>query len=240
VVAARVLAGSLLTGSFLGPAFLLSFSAGVASTGVMCLLSVFLPGRRPPVSGILGPVGISLAGSTAHVVTQLAVVALLFAGSSAVFTLLPILLGTALAGGVIVGVAVHRILPALDLAAAGGHGFLPGRILRPGDWVIAVALVAGFGATLLPNGSPQAAAVTVELHGRVVATLTLQENKMLDVEGSRIEVRDGAVGVVASDCRNKVCVRTGWRSRAGDLVVCVPKALIVRIGRTRTPAAITG
>lgn len=240
VLVARVLGGSLLTGSFLGPAFLLSISAGLTSTGVMCLLSVFLPGRRSPVSGILGPLGISLAGSTAHVVTQLAVVGLLFAGSSAVFTLLPVLLGTALAGGVIVGVAVFRILPALEPAAAGGHEYFPRQNIRPGDWVVAVALVAGFGASLLPSGSPDATAVTVEHHGRIVATLTLQEDRVLDVDGSRIQVRSGAVGVIASDCPNKVCIRTGWRSRAGDLVVCVPKALIVRIGGSRTPAAITG
>ncbi len=67
----RVLLVSLLTGSFLGPGFVLSLGGGVASTLLMGLASALL-------SSLFSPVGISLIGSMAHNLTQLTLAYLLF------------------------------------------------------------------------------------------------------------------------------------------------------------------
>jgi heptaprenyl diphosphate synthase len=240
VLLARVLGGSLLTGSFLGPAFVLSFCAGVASTGVMSLLSVVLPRGRTLNRGLLGPFGISLAGSTAHVVTQLVVVAFLFGAGSTVFALLPFLLATALVGGAIIGLTVLRILPALALSLSGELQRSLWRRIRMGDWVVIAALIVALGMSMRSGVSREGTVVTVEQHGQVVATLDLKENRAFEIGGTRIEVRNGAVRVAQATCPNQVCVRTGWRSRAGDLIICVPNGLFVRIGGAPAPAAITG
>jgi len=59
----RVLLSSLLTGTFPGPAFLLSFGGGVVSTMAMAVFS--------GVRGLFSAVGLSLIGAFFHNMTQL-------------------------------------------------------------------------------------------------------------------------------------------------------------------------
>jgi heptaprenyl diphosphate synthase len=67
----RVFAGSIIVGTFLGPAFALSLAGGVAGTLAMAALYRAMPAA-------FGPLGISLAGALAHNLAQLAAAHLLF------------------------------------------------------------------------------------------------------------------------------------------------------------------
>ena len=67
----RVFVGSFFTGTFLGPAFLLSFGAGVTSTAAMALSLKLAP-------RIFSPIGISLIGAMFHNITQLLIAYALF------------------------------------------------------------------------------------------------------------------------------------------------------------------
>ncbi len=60
----RVTIGSFITGTFLGPAFLLSFGAGIMSTFSMALVIRLTP-------RLFSPIGISIIGSMFHNITQL-------------------------------------------------------------------------------------------------------------------------------------------------------------------------
>ncbi len=44
-----------------------------------------------------------------------------------------------------------------------------------------------------------------------------------------VEIRDGAVSVVSSDCKEQVCVRTGHIRRPGGWIVCLPNRIFIRI-----------
>jgi hypothetical protein len=63
--------------------------------------------------------------------------------------------------------------------------------------------------------------------------MSLLQPSRTSIRGARgeltVEVRDGRAAVAFADCPNHVCVRTGWRSRAGDVIVCVPNRVIVCI-----------
>jgi heptaprenyl diphosphate synthase len=241
VVFLRVLAGSLITGSFFGPAFILAMSAGVVSAAVM-------GGLRGVTGRAFGPVGLSLAGSSAHVATQIAVVGLLYVRNAAVIHLLPLLLLTALAGGFVVGIVTSRLLPALT-----GSGVLPlpagaplSRKLTPWDAGAALLLSAIVVASFVLLPGTEGTAVLVEVAGRAVEKLDIHENREVTFRGEKgemkVEVRDGRVRVAEADCPNRICVRTGWRSREGEVIVCVPNRTVIRIlGRERNePGGITG
>ncbi len=43
------------------------------------------------------------------------------------------------------------------------------------------------------------------------------------------EVADGAVRVAESDCADKVCEHTGWISRSGASIVCLPRKVTVEV-----------
>jgi len=240
VVFLRVLVGSLVTGSFLGPAFILAMSAGVVSAVVM-------GGVRALARRAFSAVGVSLAGSTAHVSTQIAIVGLLYVRSTAVIHLLPILLFTALAGGLVVGIVTSRLLGAFagsGLFSPGGQS--PPRTFTAWDVAATIALVAVTGASFVAFSGSEGTLVLVDVAGKTVEKLDLHENRDVTIRGEigvlHIEVRQGKVRVADADCPNRICVRTGWRSREGEVIVCVPNKTVIRIvGETTTEVgAITG
>ncbi|MEW6674729.1 MAG: Gx transporter family protein [Nitrospirota bacterium] len=67
----RVILGSLFTGTFLGPAFILSFGGGVTSTLAMGLVLSLMP-------KLFGPVGLSLIGALFHNIAQLLLAYVIF------------------------------------------------------------------------------------------------------------------------------------------------------------------
>lgn len=97
--------------------------------------------------------------------------------------------------------------------------------------VLAAVTIASFfaGQLLASPGS----IVIVELNGNPVYKGNLSEDRKVTVRGTygdvRMQVREGRVGVVYADCPNNICVRTGWRTHAGESVICVPNRVVIRI-----------
>jgi heptaprenyl diphosphate synthase len=118
VVFTRVIAGSFLTGSLFTPSFILGLSGGIVSALAMA-------GAASLGSRVFSVIGISLIGSVAHVVTQLVVVMLLFVQNESLVFLLPLLLTSACAGGLIVGWLSSRMIEVMKAE----QGFLPGQTL---------------------------------------------------------------------------------------------------------------
>lgn len=106
IVVLRIVVGSLFVGTFMSPAFVLALSAGVASALAMALAKLL---RK----NIFSALGLSLIGSMTHVVVQLLIVRFIYVQNAAVLQLLPLLLLTALIGGLIVGWISVRLLRAL-------------------------------------------------------------------------------------------------------------------------------
>jgi heptaprenyl diphosphate synthase len=228
VVCIRVTAGSLLTGSFLGPSFLVALSAGLASGVAMALFRVVSPRST-------GPVGLSLVGATVHVTSQLGVVDLFFVRNSALAGLLPLLLLTALTGGIVVGFISARTLPLFDPALPGSPEGSTGwrSLMRPADFAIFASLLAAIVTSFLVFTGEAGSTVLIHVDGAMIGRMRLSDNAVITVRGIRgdvcIEVRDRKVRVLTAECPNGVCVRTGWRGNAGDVIVCVPNKTVIRI-----------
>lgn len=107
----RVLAGSLLIGTFLSPTFILSLSGALASTVTLILLSK-LPGQG------CSPIGYSIASAMAHMMAQFWVAYWLFIQHDGLFYLLPILMTAALGFGIVSGIIAIAILKKLPPVVA--------------------------------------------------------------------------------------------------------------------------
>jgi heptaprenyl diphosphate synthase len=105
----RVLAGSMLIGTFLSPTFLLSLS------GALCSILILKPATLLPGQGF-GPVGYSILAALAHMAGQFAVAYYLFIPHEALLHLLPVLLTVSLIFGVISGIITSRLLLACNSA----------------------------------------------------------------------------------------------------------------------------
>lgn len=99
----RVLAGSLLIGTFLSPTFMLSLA------GATCSILVLKPASKLPGRGF-GPVGYSILAAMAHMSGQFALAYFLFIPHAALLHLLPILLSASLLFGILCGVLAAMLL----------------------------------------------------------------------------------------------------------------------------------
>jgi|SRR5690554_3637877 len=111
--------------------------------------------------------------------------------------------------------------------------------LRKGDLIIIVVLII-IGVSIITYTTffaPRAAqgtTVVVEIDGEVAAQFPIYEDQAeIRFETSNgyniLEIADGRARIAEADCPDKLCVKTGWRQQVGQLIVCLPNRLIVRI-----------
>ena len=110
--------------------------------------------------------------------------------------------------------------------------------------VLAVAVAAGFYA---PKGGKGPLTVVVSAGGDVIEQGTLLELSGTHVYTHRgytltVEIADGTVNVVDSDCPGHDCQHTPPISRAGESIVCLPAQIVIHLEGTSTggPDVIVG
>jgi hypothetical protein len=112
--------------------------------------------------------------------------------------------------------------------------------------LVALVLILSVGSFFsLPTVLGRGSTVFVEMKGMMMYKGDLAENRKVTVRGAhgdvRIQIKDGKVGVLFAECPNKICVRTGWRSRSGESIICVPNAVLIRIeGESNVVRGVTG
>jgi|GEM_PF-55842 len=111
----RTLVSSMVLGTFLTPTFVLSFSGGVVSALVMVVLYRLSRGGGPFRFSLIG---ISVGGAVSHILTQVALVYLLFIRSSGVLLLWPWLALSAVVTGVVTGMIAVQAVRRLDTGQA--------------------------------------------------------------------------------------------------------------------------
>lgn len=79
----------------------------------------------------------------------------------------------------------------------------------------------------------KAETVEVEVSGEKVLTVGRGESGVREVSGplgtTRIEIRDRQVRILSSPCPLKICQRAGWIGAAGEMLVCLPNEVTVRL-----------
>ena len=80
---------------------------------------------------------------------------------------------------------------------------------------------------------PEGSEVIIEVKGEVVYRGSLFEDFHLEVEGligtTAIEIENERAWVSFSDCPHHICVRTGKIHRAGEVIVCIPNKVVVKV-----------
>ena len=107
--------------------------------------------------------------------------------------------------------------------------------MRVGDrWILAIVLLAALCFSLprlLFVKSGRQAVVTTPFGTH---TLPLDKDTSLSLVGRNgmpvtLEVADGAVRFVASECPNHLCIHTGGLQQVGASAACVPAGITVRV-----------
>lgn len=119
-----------------------------------------------------------------------------------------------------------------SLWGAGG-----GRLLAGDAVVLVFFLVLSLSAILKVGGAGEGGAtVEVEVSGRRVLAIDRREVGLHTVEGplgpTEIEIRGGEARILSSPCPLKLCRRAGWIGSAGEMAVCLPNEVVVRLPGT--------
>lgn len=85
----------------------------------------------------------------------------------------------------------------------------------------------------IAGGSVDGSIVTVKIDDTLYGTyeLTLDQRVEIDQDGHHnvISIKDGAVTMTQSDCKNQVCVEQGAIHKSKQVIVCLPNHVIVSI-----------
>jgi hypothetical protein len=114
---------------------------------------------------------------------------------------------------------------------------------KPGDIILAllILLAAALLSLRLSRGADGQTALIYE-NGVLTHTISLSGTGgyRLELEHCSVEVANGKIRFLESDCPDKLCVRTGWISRSGESAVCLPNRVeIVILGDSVDVDAIT-
>lgn len=106
-------------------------------------------------------------------------------------------------------------------------------MLKKGD-IIVIACV--FAAILLsctfffiPRGAGEN--VVIKKENEIVYILPISQDKVIELEGNTVEIKNGCVRMKCADCENQLCVSQGEVSRVGETIVCLPNRVSVTVTR---------
>jgi len=73
-----------------------------------------------------------------------------------------------------------------------------------------------------------------------VETFDLERDRVSEIKGplgvTKIEVRGGRVRVLFSPCPQQACRHGGWIGTAGEMLVCLPNEVVIRLSGQRDGA----
>lgn len=108
------------------------------------------------------------------------------------------------------------------------------KFIKKGDLIIIVCAAVICALLFLPklfhgDGSPVA---KVYENGGIIHEIDLSavtESYELKIKGAVLLIENGAVSYIEADCPDKICVKTGHLSKAGDTAACVPNKTVVTV-----------
>jgi hypothetical protein len=103
-------------------------------------------------------------------------------------------------------------------------------ILFKADIVLFILLLLiAAGGIIFMSGGGEGQTAVVRQDGEVVMTLPLGIDRTVQVGGTVIQVKDGAIRFAESNCPGQECVHAGWLSSPGDTAACLPNRVSITI-----------
>jgi len=109
------------------------------------------------------------------------------------------------------------------------------RLVKPGDILLAFLLIlAGYwllGGFVSPADEGKTA--LIQLDNSVEYELDLSREKLIDLNEFsppvRVQIRNNSIRIIQNDCEQKLCIKMGAISEPGQMIVCVPKRILIFI-----------
>lgn len=109
------------------------------------------------------------------------------------------------------------------------------RLVKPGDILLAFLLILAGYLLLGGFGSPadEGKTALIQLDNSVEYELDLSREKLIDLNEFsppvRVQIRNNSIRIIQNDCEQKLCIKMGAISEPGQMIVCVPKRILIFI-----------
>ena len=105
--------------------------------------------------------------------------------------------------------------------------------------IIGIVLLSGLALWwfLRPaSADPGTGSVEIYVNGKLFETADLSADREIPVQSGKgrnlVRIRDGRVSMAEANCPDKICLRSGAKSGAGGMIVCLPNRIVVKIPET--------
>lgn len=111
-------------------------------------------------------------------------------------------------------------------------------MLTSADKVLIVGILLAIGiSTWWIFTGPKGELVEIQTPDEVMSVNLSSTPQIIFAHGvlgtTTIEIRKKKVRVVNSPCRQKICVKMGWKDKNDETIVCVPNKVLVKIVSSR-------
>lgn len=118
------------------------------------------------------------------------------------------------------------------------------RLITKKDLILLVVVLAiGVAGFFLLNSTDKGVTAIIKIDGETVSEIPLRgEYYEMNFNGVTVKCENGEIFVEDSDCPDKVCIRSGKVSKAGEGIICAPNRVAIEIsGKSNNPLdALTG
>jgi hypothetical protein len=111
--------------------------------------------------------------------------------------------------------------------------------LKKLDYVVIIILilftiVSFFATLLIYNKKYDEKYVEIQINGKFYKKIPLDNHEEIinitTTDGTNsIEISKGKVHILDADCRDKICIKDGYKSNVGEMLVCLPHKVVIQI-----------
>lgn len=96
-------------------------------------------------------------------------------------------------------------------------------------FIIIFIVILGILGLFLQKNFSAGAVAQIYFDGKLEKEISLSKDCIFDIKDFEFEIKDGAIRVAKSPCRNKICVHTGFISNPAQTIACLPEKMLVKI-----------
>jgi len=105
------------------------------------------------------------------------------------------------------------------------------KLIKKADIILIISVLALVSAWLLFFSGSEKNVAVITVNGKTEKTVDLAstDNEKIQIGNMLICADDSGIWVECSDCPDKLCEKTGKIKRAGEVIACVPKGVVITI-----------
>jgi hypothetical protein len=117
---------------------------------------------------------------------------------------------------------------------------------RPADFLLIIFILTfSIGGFFLRSHPQKGTHYLIEVNGKIAYRLSLTSDTLLTIRGKTgemlIKTEQNRICMYRSSCPLKICEKTGWIQKPGEVIICIPNKIVIRIEGeyTEGPDAVT-